>query len=124
MNTLASQIACAPPRAPLLARIGLAMRRHRPIIVGAQWAVVLAYLVLVIVPALRPIPGEQAHLWNDLTRFAQFAFWGIWWPFVIASIMAFGRTWCGVLCPEGALTEWVSRRGLGRGIPRWVKWSG
>lgn len=124
MNALSGEIACATRRPPLLARLGLAMRRHRPVIVGVQWTVVLAYLVLVIVPALRPIPGEQAHLWNDLTRFAQFAFWGIWWPFVIASIMAFGRVWCGVLCPEGALTEWVSRRGLGRGIPRWIKWGG
>jgi len=109
---------------PSLARLGLAMRRHRSVIVLIQWAVALSYLGLVAVPAFLPLPLENAHIWNNLTRFAQFVIWGIWWPFVIASIMAFGRLWCGVLCPEGALTEWVSRSGLGRGVPRWLKWGG
>ncbi|MEY2116400.1 MULTISPECIES: 4Fe-4S binding protein [Rhodanobacter] len=107
-----------------LARLGLAMRRHRKLILGIQWVVVLGYTVLVCVPAFLPLPPEQAHVWNNLTRFAQFVFWGIWWPFVILSIMLLGRMWCGVLCPEGALTEWASGFGLGRGIPRWMKWSG
>ncbi len=107
-----------------LSRLGLAMRRRRGAIITAQWFVVLGYLVLVALPAFLPLPPDQAHIWNNLTRFAQFMFWGIWWPFVILSIMALGRVWCGVLCPEGALTEWASRYGLARGIPRWMKWGG
>ncbi len=107
-----------------LARLGFAMRRHRNVIIVAQWFVVLGYLMLVAAPAFLPLPPDQAHIWNNLTRFAQFMFWGIWWPFVILSIMVLGRVWCGVLCPEGALTEWASRYGLGRGIPRWMKWGG
>ena len=63
--------------------------------------------------------------WHDkLVLFAQFAFWGIWWPFVILSMLLMGRVWCGVLCPEVALTEFVSRHGRGGSIPRWVRWSG
>ncbi|MFA7269420.1 MAG: 4Fe-4S binding protein [Sterolibacterium sp.] len=63
--------------------------------------------------------------WHDkLVLFAQFAFWGVWWPFVILSTMLLGRVWCGVLCPEGALTEFASRHGRGGKIPRWVRWSG
>lgn len=107
-----------------IARLGLAMRRHRSAIIALQWLVVVSYLTLVTVPAFLPLPPDQAHIWNNLTRLAQFMFWGIWWPFVILSIMVMGRVWCGVLCPEGALTEWVSRFGLGRGIPRWMKWGG
>ncbi|MBN8744355.1 MAG: 4Fe-4S binding protein [Thiomonas arsenitoxydans] len=107
-----------------LARLGLAMRSHRGAIIAAQWFVVLGYLVLVALPAFLPLPPDQTHIWNNLTRFAQFVFWGLWWPFVILSIMLLGRTWCGVLCPEGALSEWVSRYGLARGIPRWMKWGG
>jgi Iron permease FTR1 family. len=124
MNTATGRIMATGSNTGWLARLGLAMRRYRNAIVAAQWFVVLGYLVLVAVPAFLPLPPDQAHIWNNLTRFAQFMFWGIWWPFVILSIMALGRMWCGVLCPEGALTEWVSRFGLGRGIPRWMKWGG
>ena len=114
----------APSRGPLLARLGEAMRRHRRAIVALQWIVVLFYLVLLTVPAFMPLPQSGARILSNLTLFAQFAFWGIWWPFVMLSMMLVGRVWCGVLCPEGALTEWASRRGLGRAIPRWMRWSG
>lgn len=100
------------------------MRRHRRAIVGAQWAVVLFYVAAVGVPAFLPLPGEADRILNNLTRFAQFLFWGLWWPFVIVSTMVLGRLWCGVLCPEGTLTELSSRVGLGRPIPRWMKWPG
>ncbi|MDA8255506.1 MAG: 4Fe-4S binding protein [Betaproteobacteria bacterium] len=63
--------------------------------------------------------------WRDrLVLLAQYLFWGVWWPFVILSIMLMGRVWCGVLCPEGALTEFASRHGRGRHIPKWVRWGG
>ena len=42
---------------------------------------------------------------------------------MIATV-AFGRVWCGFFCPEGSLTEWVSKYGRGRALPRWLKWSG
>lgn len=126
MNTVTekTKMIDMPPATGYLARIGLAMRRYRVAILAVQWGIVLCYLALVAIPAFLPLPPDKTHIWNNLTRFAQFAFWGIWWPFVILSIMALGRVWCGVLCPEGALTEWVSRFGLGRGIPRWMKWGG
>lgn len=76
-----------------------------------------------VVPMWEKAPhrtGWEERLW----LLAQFLFWGVWWPFVIASVMLFGRFWCGVLCPEGALTEFASRHGRGGSIPRWVRWSG
>ena len=116
-------LALAAPR-DWLAHAGEAMRRHRRAILALQWVVVMFYLALLIVPAFLPLPPNGATLLSNLTLFAQFAFWGIWWPFVMLSVMLMGRVWCGVLCPEGALTEWASRRGLGRAIPRWMRWSG
>ncbi|MCC7082283.1 MAG: 4Fe-4S binding protein [Burkholderiales bacterium] len=71
-----------------------------------------------------PLPESSASVFNNLTIAAQFAFWGIWWPFVLVSIPLFGRAWCGLFCPEGALTEWASRHGRGGAIPRWMRWGG
>ncbi|HJV83473.1 MAG TPA: 4Fe-4S binding protein [Noviherbaspirillum sp.] len=100
------------------------MQRNRRVILAIQWVVVFFYLLLLIVPAFMPIPPDDAHIYNNLRLFAQFMFWGIWWPFVMLSTMLLGRVWCGVFCPEGALTEMVSRHGLGRAIPRWMRWGG
>ncbi|TCP11575.1 4Fe-4S binding protein [Crenobacter luteus] len=107
-----------------LARAGHWMRAHAPLIRKLQWLVVLAYAVLVGVPAFLPLPDDGARVFNNLTVFAQFVFWGIWWPFVLLSMVLFGRLWCGVLCPEGALAEFASGKGLNRAIPRWMRWGG
>ncbi|MCE5181233.1 MAG: 4Fe-4S binding protein [Betaproteobacteria bacterium] len=107
-----------------LQRLGDAMQRHRRFILGIQWAVVAFYLALVTVPAFLPLPGTGSNVLNNLTLLAQFMFWGIWWPFVIISTLTLGRVWCGVFCPEGTLTELASRHGLGRPVPRWLKWGG
>ncbi|MDR3516974.1 MAG: 4Fe-4S binding protein [Azospirillaceae bacterium] len=107
-----------------LARLGEALRRNQRRIRAAQWAVVAVYLVLVAAPALLPLPPRTAHVWNNLTVFAQFAFWGVWWPFVLLSMVVVGRAWCGFFCPEGALTEFVSGYGRGRAVPRWLMWRG
>lgn len=114
------------PHAPRgrLARLGDFLARRRGLILALQWLVVLAYLFLVAVPAFLPLPDDTAHLWNNLTRFAQFAFWGLWWPGVMIATASLGRVWCGLFCPEGALSEWTSRYGLGRPVPGWMKWGG
>lgn len=106
------------------ARWGAAMQRHRGAIQAIQWAVVGIYALLLVVPVALPLPPAGASIVDDLRLFAQFVFWGLWWPFVILSVMLVGRAWCGVFCPEGALTEFASRHGLGRSIPRWLRWGG
>lgn len=111
-------------QATALGAIGDFLRRHQRAIVALQWAIVLFYAVLLVVPAFMPLPPERATILDNLTRFAQFLFWGIWWPFVLLSVIAFGRLWCGFLCPEGALTEWASRHGAGKRMPAWLRWSG
>lgn len=107
-----------------LRMFGDAMQRHRRAILVIQWAVVAMYLVLVAGPVFLDLPPPVAHVYDNLTLFAQFLFWGIWWPFVMVSMMFMGRVWCGVFCPEGALTEFVSKHGLGRKIPKWLRWGG
>ena len=109
---------------PRLAAVGHWLRRHQRAIRWAQWGIILVYAVLLITPTLMPLPGNAAHIWNNATVFAQFVFWGIWWPGVLISILLFGRLWCGILCPEGALSEIASSYGRGYAIPGWIRWPG
>lgn len=107
-----------------VAAVGDKLLRHRSAIARLQWLLVAVYAVLILVPVLLPLPGRADHVWNNVTLFAQFVFWGIWWPFVLVSMVLVGRAWCGFMCPEGTLTEAASRHGLKRAIPRWVRWGG
>jgi polyferredoxin len=68
--------------------------RHQSAVQAVQWCVVGVYRVLVAVPALLPLPDRAAHLWTNLTLSAQFAFWGVWWPFVLLSMVLVAE--CGV----------------------------
>lgn len=105
-------------------RIGLWLRRNRGSVIALQWLVVAVYSVLVVIPAFLPLPPDQAHIWDNLRLFAQFCFWGLWWPGVMIATVALGRVWCGVFCPEGFLSERISRYGRGKALPRWLKWPG
>ncbi|MBB5017992.1 hypothetical protein HNQ59_001277 [Chitinivorax tropicus] len=119
-----SSFTCSPAPLTRPARFARWMRDHSSLIRRIQWGVVAVYLFLIIVPALRPLPDDHARILNDLTTFAQFLFWGIWWPFVLVSMLLIGRSWCGVFCPEGALSEWASQHGRGGAVPKWAKWGG
>lgn len=123
-TTCRPRFARRPTRPGWLARLGDLLARRQRAVVALQWLIVVAYALLIVVPAVLPLPASGATIASDLTLFAQFAFWGVWWPGVIVSTMLFGRVWCGLLCPEGTLTEFASRRGLGRPIPRWIRWAG
>jgi polyferredoxin len=107
-----------------IAAIGDWLRTHQVFVRRLQWAVIAIYTVLIIVPTLLPLPDNTAHMWNNVTRFAQFLFWGVWWPGVLISMLVFGRLWCGIMCPEGALSEMASSKGLGRAVPKWIRWRG
>lgn len=109
----------------ILGQTGDWLQRHQRWIQFVQWSMVVVYLILILIPAFMVLPEQEAKIHNSLVRFAQFLFWGIWWPFVILSMMLFGRMWCGIFCPEGTLTEFASRysRNL-KPVPKWLKWRG
>ena len=128
MNEIAAAAAgrggFAASAAAFLAAAGDWLRLHPRTIQAIQWSVVVSYALLVAVPAFLPLPPDDAHWYSSLVVLSQWLFWGIWWPFVILSMFVFGRAWCGLFCPEGSLTEAASRHGLGRAVPRWMKWGG
>lgn len=107
-----------------ISKFGNWLGQNQKSIRAIQWIVILLYAFLIIVPPFLPLPDDSATLLHNLTVFAQFMFWGIWWPFVLISIILFGRMWCGVLCPEGSLSEFANKYGRGLGIPKWMKWGG
>ena len=106
------------------AHAGAWLRDHQRGVRRTQWIMILIYAALLVAPTLAPLPTRHSRIWNDVVIFAQFAFWGVWWPFVLVSMALVGRAWCGIFCPEGALTEIVSAYGLGRATPHWIKWKG
>jgi hypothetical protein len=105
-------------------RLGHWLARHQKFIKIIQWIIIFMYAVLTVTPVSLTLPNESSTLFNHLTALAGFIFWGIWWPFVILSIIFFGRLWCGVLCPEGALSEFANQHGLKKSIPKWLRWGG
>lgn len=98
--------------------------RHRGRVAWIHALMFAGFLVLIAVPPFLPEPPEQAGPFSHLTPFADFAMWGLWFPLVFLSVIFTGRSWCGLLCPMGAASEWANRRGLKRAIPRWMRWEG
>ncbi len=84
----------------------------------------VGFLALILVPLVLPDPPEDAALFGHFTTAANYILWGLWFPLVFVSVIVAGRSWCGLLCPMGAASEWANRHGLKRAIPRWLRWPG
>ncbi|THF65397.1 4Fe-4S binding protein [Pseudothauera rhizosphaerae] len=100
---------------------GDALRRRQDIVRAVQWGFVALYLFLLLAPLLRPLAPAHGALFARIAGWAEALFWGFWWPAVILGMMLFGQFWCGVLCPDGAVTEFASRHGRGLKIPPWMR---
>lgn len=98
--------------------------RHKNKLVLIHAVMFLLFLALIIIPMVLPQPAESATTFTNFTLFSQFLLWGLWFPLVFASVIFTGRSWCGILCPMGAASEWVNKIGLQRNIPDWLKWEG
>ena len=68
--------------------------------------------------------GENDRILDNLTRFAQFLFWGIWWPFVILLDDDPGPGLVRRVLPGRGADRMELEFGLGRPVPRWMKWAG
>lgn len=98
--------------------------QHRHHLVVIHVIMFLLFLGLIVLPLLLPIPKEEDTIFSHFTLLAQFLLWGLWFPLVFASVLFTGRSWCGLFCPMGAASEWITKIGLQRKIPRWLKWEG
>lgn len=98
--------------------------RHRGQLVWVHAGMFLFFLALIFLPLFLPDAAENSTPLTDFTRFANYAMWGLWFPLVFLSVILTGRSWCGILCPMGAASEWANKKGLQRPIPAWVRWEG
>jgi polyferredoxin len=94
-------------------RFGEFLRRRQDWVRRLQGAFVAIYLVLLFAPFLATGTG--------VGRATEALFWGVWWPAVILSMMLIGQFWCGVFCPDGAITEYASRYGKGLKPAEWLR---
>src|SRR5215208_8112618 len=98
--------------------------RHRHQLSWIHAGMFVLFLVVIGGPLLLPDPPGDATPLNNLRVAASYALWGLWFPLVFLSVIFAGRTWCGVLCPMGAASEWANGIGLRRAIPAWLRWEG
>jgi len=98
--------------------------RYRDHIALVHAGMFVAFLALLFLPLFLPEPPEHATPFTHFTTFANYALWGVWFPLVFVSVIFSGRSWCGLLCPMGAASEWANRNGFKRAIPAWVRWEG
>lgn len=82
------------------------------------------FLIILLLPLFLGEAPETATPWNNFTVFSNFLMWGLWFPLVFISVIVTGRSWCGLLCPMGAASEWGNKVGLKQKIPAWLKWEG
>lgn len=82
------------------------------------------FLILLFLPLFLTEPTEQATPLTDFTVFSNYLMWGLWFPLVFLSVIFTGRSWCGLLCPMGAASEWANNRGLQKKIPAIIRWEG
>lgn len=112
------------PRLSLIKRIEAFFTSQRTRLVWVHIIMFFVFVALIFVPLFLSEPSEQAGPLDHFTRFANYAMWGLWFPLVLLSVVFTGRSWCGLLCPMGAASEWANKKGPQFAIPRWLKWEG
>jgi hypothetical protein len=98
--------------------------RYRNKIAWVHTGMFVFFLSVLFLPLFLSEPTEADTALTHFTLTANYLMWGLWFPLVFLSVIFTGRSWCGLLCPMGAASEWANKRGLQRAIPAWVRWEG
>jgi 4Fe-4S binding domain len=112
--------AAAPRAATFVRRLEALAVAVRPYLPFVQAGMFVGFAVLVVAPVVLPA-NSLAHELGDAARFL---IWTLWFPLVFLSVLVTGRSWCGVLCPMGAASEWMNGIGPKRPVPGWLRWEG
>ncbi|WP_448191200.1 4Fe-4S binding protein [Azospirillum sp. sgz301742] len=111
-----------------LVRLGAAAERLfvwlRPWLPAVHAVMFVGFLAILFVPLLFDDPPADAGPFDHVTVLAHTLLWGVWFPLAFLSVVLTGRSWCGLLCPMGASSEWAGKVGLKRPVPAWLRWPG
>ena len=109
---------------PELRRLEAFFVRYRDHMAWLHIALFVLFVGLIFLPVLIPHPPEDASPLTHFTPLANYVLWGLWFPLILLSVLFSGRSWCGLLCPMGAASEWLNHKGPQRPIPAWLRWPG
>ena len=109
-----------PANTPITAQLEGALVWLRPKLPWLHAVLFAGFLLLLLGPVMLP----QIEFVTWLAEFSNWLIWGLWFPLVFASVLVSGRSWCGMLCPMGAASQWMNNIGLKRPIPAWLRWEG
>ena len=98
--------------------------RHHGKLIFVHGVMFIVFLALLFLPLFLSEPAEDATALTHFTVLANYLMWGLWFPLVFISVIFSGRSWCGILCPMGAASEWANKRGPQWKIPAWIRWEG
>src|SRR4051794_21837067 len=79
----------------------VALRPYLPVVHAVM---ALSFVVLIAAPVVVPASAVA----QAMGQTARFLIWTLWFPLVFLSVLVTGRSWCGVLCPMGAASEWMN----------------
>ena len=91
--------------------------RWRPYLGYLHFAFFIYFLILMFLPLFTDEAVMGDTPFSNFALFSNYIMWGLWFPLVLLSVVFTGRSWCGLLCPMGAASEWASARGLKRSTP-------
>ena len=117
---MTANTAAAPRPAKLARRIEAAAVAVRPYLPLVHAAMFLGFVALIVGPVVLPGSASSQALGDS----ARWLIWALWFPLVFLSVLVAGRSWCGVLCPMGAASEWLNGIGRKRPVPGWLRWEG
>ncbi|QSX37730.1 4Fe-4S binding protein [Shewanella sedimentimangrovi] len=98
--------------------------KYRSYIGLVHFAVFWVFLALLFVPLFLDEVSETDTVFTHFTLLANYTMWGLWFPLVFLSVIFTGRSWCGLLCPMGAASEYINKFGLHLKIPAFIRWEG
>lgn len=105
-------------------RLGDFLQRRQDIVRLLQWSCAALYLAFLLTAVFMLLPASGAAPFTPLATFATTIFWGLLWPGMILGTLLFGQFWCGLFCPDGLMTEFISRHGRAGKIPLTLRWFG